>query len=680
MADEIAKLGLEIDSSDTIKATKELDRLEKQSGETERATEGVEQASKRSGKAMAAYAIAGAAITAALFKSISLHKQFGAAISDLSAITGATGKDLEFYNQQALLIGKTTTLSATQAAVAFKLIASAKPDLLESKEALASVTAEAVALAEAASIDMPEAAEALGSALNQFGAGAESASRFINVLAAGSKFGASEIADVSVALREAGTVASAAGLSFETTNAAIQSLAGVAIKGSKAGTALRNILVNLQVQSDDNINPAVVGLSTALENLGDMNLTVQEQTKLFGKEQLAAAQALIKNAKQVKDLEGKLTGTATAYEQAAIKVDNLEGDTKKLNSAWESAALMLGNVFDPALRTTTQFLTDTAKVAESIIIAFDDMGNALGAYAAAAAAALSLDFEGASRILDLREEEAAANEERLSAVWAEVDAKKALAEQNEKVTASAQVTDLGAPVDGEATDTASSMLAGGVDITAIEDSLKTKTELLIEQHENEKLLVEQWISEDFAREEEGNQILLELEANYQAERVTLAENAAKNKKGILDAEFKIAGIGIKGLTGLMSSEGKKQSATGKALAKVSIVTSTAQAVMNALAVAPYPLGVTLALKAGKEGAKQLGIVGGGGGSTPDISTAAPDTVAANLAPATQTQQVQRTTPTDVNIVIEGVVDRQAADKIADEMRELFRDGGRGLEE
>jgi hypothetical protein len=83
---------------------------------------------------------------------------FTKSISELSAITGATGKDLKFYEEQAALIGKTTTLSASQAADAFKLIASAKPDLLANKEALAAVTKEAVKLAEAAGIGLADAA------------------------------------------------------------------------------------------------------------------------------------------------------------------------------------------------------------------------------------------------------------------------------------------------------------------------------------------------------------------------------------------------------------------------------------------------------------------------------------------------------------------------------------------
>jgi len=172
-------------------------------------------------------------------------RAFNESIADLSAITGATGKDLKFLSDAAKEFGKTTTLSATQAAAAFKLVASAKPDLLKNIPALKAVTKEVVTLAEASGTSLPEAAKAVGSALNQFGASADEAARFVNVLAAGSKLGASEVQDTALALKDSGVAAKLAGLSFEQTNAAIQVLAANGIKASQAGNQLKNVLLNL---------------------------------------------------------------------------------------------------------------------------------------------------------------------------------------------------------------------------------------------------------------------------------------------------------------------------------------------------------------------------------------------------------------------------------------------------
>lgn len=290
-------------------------------------------------------------------------RAFSSSISELSAITGATGKDLEFLRQQSLEIGRSTTLSASQAAEAFKLIASAKPDLLESGEALASVTKEAVKLAEAARIDLASAANTVGTSLNQFGASAEEAARFVNVLAAGSKLGASSIADTALALKNSGAAAAAAGVGFEEANAAIQVLAAGGLKASEAGTGLRNIILKLEADTDQKLRPSVVGLGTALENLAAQNLTVTEVTKKFGVEGVVTASTLLKNADATSKLTKALTGTNIATEQAATNFDNLDGDLLALNSSLEGLAIALGSQAEPNMRKLVQALTDFAQKA-----------------------------------------------------------------------------------------------------------------------------------------------------------------------------------------------------------------------------------------------------------------------------------------------------------------------------
>ncbi len=304
---------------------------------------------------------AAGAVGLALKGSIAITAKFESAISDLSAITGASGKDLEFLSDAAKEMGATTTKSASEAAEALKLMASAKPDLLANAEALASVTREALTLAEAAGATLPEAANTLGASLNQFGAEADQAGRFINVLAAGAKEGASEINETAAALKEAGTVAAGAGISFEETNAAIQTLSTVALKGGQAGTNLRNIFLRLQTQTNEKFNPAIVGMSQAFKNLRDENLNTTESTKLFGVMNITAAETLMKNADNLDNLTKKLTGTSTAYDQAAIKTDNMAGDMASLQSAVEAAAIEFGEELAPVIRFTMQTATSAIK-------------------------------------------------------------------------------------------------------------------------------------------------------------------------------------------------------------------------------------------------------------------------------------------------------------------------------
>lgn len=200
---------------------------------------------------------------------ISTTRQYSQSLSDLQAITGATSAQMKLYDQAAQEMGRTTEYSASQAAEAIKLMASAKPELLSTSAGLTAATKSALTLAQAAGTTLPDATRTLALSLNQFGAGASEADRYINVLAAGAKFGSSEIADTAAAIKNGGVAAAQAGVGFETLNAAIQVLAEREVKGGEAGTALRNVILNLEKGTDKTLKPSVVGLSQALENLAE---------------------------------------------------------------------------------------------------------------------------------------------------------------------------------------------------------------------------------------------------------------------------------------------------------------------------------------------------------------------------------------------------------------------------
>lgn len=419
---DIVDIGLSVDSRQVDKGAEALGGLGKAAKKTQKASEKMSAAFK------VGVVAAMAASVSVIMKVVAAHREFTKSMSELSSITGATGKDLKFYREQALLLGSSTTFAASEVATAFKLVASAKPELLDSKEALASVTREVLTLAEASGLQLPEAAKALGGALNQFGAGAEEANRYINVLAAGSKYGASEINETAEAMKNVGAVASSVGLSFEETNAAIQALAAVSIKGSEAGTGLRSVLLKLSTQTRDKFNPEIVGLESALKNLRAAGLTTTEMSKIFGQESITAATALINQADSVGELTKKLTGTTTAMDQASVNMDNLDGDIKAMSSAWEGAALLLGNVFDPILRGLTQAATWLGKAMQTLAISLEDTIDLTGALIAVTAALATLDFKSAKAISAARKERSADTQRRIDDIWREKDAEEIKAE------------------------------------------------------------------------------------------------------------------------------------------------------------------------------------------------------------------------------------------------------------
>lgn len=335
-------------------------------------------------------AIAGVLSVTALInefrKAINVTMEFNATISNLSALTGAVGKDLEVFRQAAIDIGGATSLSATQAAEAMKLIGSASPDLLKSADSLKEVTQQAVTLAEAAGSTMPEAADAITGALNQFQLGADQAARVINVLAAGAKEGASEINDTVAAMKNAGVVAAQAGLNFEQFNGAIQALAQGQIKGAEAGTGLRNVLTILNTQMKAELRPSVVGLSTALANLEKAGMNDTDMVKLFGRENITVAKVMLQFRGTMDDVTGAITGTSEAYKQAKTNQDNLKGDVAQLSSAFETLQLAIGDISDDNLRAITKHVTEMlngfTENKDTITNFFDNAATAGMAFAA----------------------------------------------------------------------------------------------------------------------------------------------------------------------------------------------------------------------------------------------------------------------------------------------------------
>lgn len=370
----MAKLVIEVEADDLDKANRKLKIIGKTGQEVEADIKSFgDSTEKAGGKAnksfsrMATYAAATAASIALIKRvtetSIKVQANFEQSIADLSAITGATGDDLAYFSSEAQRMGATTKFSASEAAEAFKLIASAKPDLLDNASAMSQVTEQVLTLAAASGTTLTDAATTVGSALNQFGADASSAARFVNVLAAGSKYGASEVTDTAEALKNAGVSAAGAKVSFEETNAAIQVLSANAIKGGEAGTALRNIILKLETSANKKLHPSIVGLSGALRELNKTQPTATDLVGMFGLENVNAATAILKNADSLEQMTNKLTGTNVALEQASTRSNTLEGDFKALQSATEALEIAIGTNLNPATRAITQELTSAAQSA-----------------------------------------------------------------------------------------------------------------------------------------------------------------------------------------------------------------------------------------------------------------------------------------------------------------------------
>ncbi len=284
-------------------------------------------------------------------------KVFEQGVADLKAITGATGKDLEYLKSQAIETGKGVKGGAVAVVEAYKLIASAKPELLENVQDLNAVTKAVLTLAQASGMEMPIAATKLTDAMNQFNAPASEATRFIDALANGAKYGAAEIPDITDAMLKFGAVARSTNISVEESTALIELLAENGIKGADAGTALRNVLLKLNAPDalPKKAQQALNDLGISFDVLKDKTIPIQQKlellkpllndnaamVKIFGLENVVAAQNIIGHTERLKALTSKMDEYGTAQEQARIETDTLQGDTDKLASTYDSLVLSL---------------------------------------------------------------------------------------------------------------------------------------------------------------------------------------------------------------------------------------------------------------------------------------------------------------------------------------------------
>ena len=133
--------------------------------------------------------------------------QFRQSVADLSSITGIAGKDLEDLAERSRAIGRESGLGADTAARAYSLLASQIEISRIGMKGLNELAEQSVTLAEASGMSLDAAANALAATVNQFGLSADEAGRVTNVLAAGSKYGAAEIEDLSDSFRIAGATA-----------------------------------------------------------------------------------------------------------------------------------------------------------------------------------------------------------------------------------------------------------------------------------------------------------------------------------------------------------------------------------------------------------------------------------------------------------------------------------------
>ena len=273
---------------------------------------------------------------------------------ELSAITGVTGNGLKAIEKAARETAKTFGTSAVDNVEAYKMMLSQlSPEIANNAEAMKMMGENANILSKQMGGDTVAATEVLNTSLNQFGvsmddpiAAAKSMADMMNVMSAAAQQGSAELPQIKQALEQVGMVAKTTGLSFAETNAYIQLLDQAGKKGSEGGVALRNVLTTLS-EGRFTSKLAAEGLKQAgisVDYLADSSIPLHERlktlrkiqgdtalmTKVFGKENMAAAIAMINTADEAEAMSKAIVGTNSAVEQADVIMG---GYNEKINRA-----------------------------------------------------------------------------------------------------------------------------------------------------------------------------------------------------------------------------------------------------------------------------------------------------------------------------------------------------------
>jgi len=293
---------------------------------------------------------------------------FDSAMSQVAAVSGATGSEFDVLRDKAREMGSKTKFSASEAAEAMNYMAMAgwkTEDMLGGIEGVMN-------LAAASGEDLATTSDIVTDALTAFGLSAQDSGHFADVLAAASSNANTNVSMMGETFKYAAPIAGALGFSVEDTAEAIGLMANAGIKGSQAGTSLRTIMTNLSGDvkiCGANIGEVTVATTNADGSMRDLSDILADCRVAFAglseSEQAATAESLVgKNAMSgflalmnagegdINKLSSAIANCdGTAANMADTMNNNLEGQLTILKSQLQELAISFGEMLMPAIRT-----------------------------------------------------------------------------------------------------------------------------------------------------------------------------------------------------------------------------------------------------------------------------------------------------------------------------------------
>lgn len=305
--------------------------------------------SKMAGLMKKSAAVIGVASVAAAKKTIDVGKSFEAGMSEVQAISGASGKDLEKLSAKAKQMGATTKFSATESATALKYMAMAGWKTNQMVSGLSGV----MNLAAASGEDLGTVSDIVTDSMTAFGLKAKDSGHFADVLAKASSSSNTNVAMMGETFKYVAPLAGSMKYSIEDTATAIGLMANAGIKGSQAGTELRSIMTRLvKPPKDAAAALSALGISTtkADGSMKPMRQTMAELREKFSgltdsqKSQYAAA---IAGQEAMSGLLAIVNASDSDFNKLQKAIDNSSGAAKKqadiMNNNLQGALYDLGS-------------------------------------------------------------------------------------------------------------------------------------------------------------------------------------------------------------------------------------------------------------------------------------------------------------------------------------------------
>ena len=359
-----------------IETEQELRRLQEEAATTSAVLSKIDAAGQKMEAAGNAISGAGqklmpitAGVAALGTAAVKTAADFDSSMSQVAAVSGATGDDLDALRDKAREMGAKTKFSASEAADAMNYMAMAgwkTEDMLGGIEGIMS-------LAAASGENLATTSDIVTDALTAFGLTAADSGHFADILAAASSNANTNVSMMGETFKYAAPVAGALGFSAEDTAEAIGLMANSGIKASQAGTSLRSIMNNLAGEVKfcgeelGEVTIATTNSDGSMRELSDILADCRVAfSRLSESEQAAAAESLVgKNAmsgflalmnageSDIAKLSGAIANCDGAAEHMAeVMQDNLTGQLTILKSQTEELAISFGEMLMPMIRNT----------------------------------------------------------------------------------------------------------------------------------------------------------------------------------------------------------------------------------------------------------------------------------------------------------------------------------------